>query len=195
MKRLLLLALFIIPLEASAQVLEGFLNIPFKVKQDSVIKVIKQKYNASPSKKSVKDILYFNNISVAGQHANEVIFQFIEEEFYCAYAIFIPEKEPEITTIYNDIKDKINLKYFRAQNDIDSYIYPYEKGDGHMLTALKTGKAKIGTVWMFDQHNKVAPSKISLLMSSDMYVLLGYEDGILSAVAKQKETQKNIKDL
>lgn len=174
--------------------LESCWGIPFGTTRDSIIKMVKKKSGKIPKQTGEKGVLIYENCSFGSSYAKEITLLFVDGLFYGSYVVFKPENTPSIFDLYKQIKGDITEKYFKPQSDVESYKYPYEKGDGHVSTAILTGHATISSIWEFARSEKTRGSgMIVLVAENNGTVGMHYRDGFLSKLAEM-DLSKQMKD-
>lgn len=172
--------------------IDGFYGILFGTSKISSKDIMKKKGWVIDEEST--DYILFKKNRYLGRDAI-LILKFVNNSLYEGVAIFVPDLEAKILDLYNDVKNDVSLKYGLAKS-YELYDYPYEKGDGHYLTAIEVGKAKFSSYW-HEQINGLDTEGniISLKITSNMSVVLVFQDDkrINDVILKQNE--KKIEDL
>lgn len=169
--------------------LSGFWGIPFGSSIEQVKGIMKTKTGTSISEESNSNLLIYNNGTFAGKDVDLIGLYFFKGKFYKSVVSLIPSSEARVFALYRELKDNLTDKYFIPNTDIETYDYPYEKGDGHEITALKLDKASIAAFWNFEN------GEISMVISKSATVSLFYADSELEKQANGVEKEKNNTDL
>lgn len=91
--------------------------------------------------------------------------------------------------LFDRIADAISRKYGEGAR-IERYDYPYEKGDGHWITAFSVGKGHLFTYWKDENDNT-----ITMELDEDFYIKVTYQSSELIDVAIAEQNRKNDADL
>ena len=89
---------------------------------------------------------------------------------------------------YHEAQELLTLRYGPPVGSLELYDPPFKKGDGYAETAIRAGKATIGTLW-----GSTDDDSVGLSIGKDMSVSLHYEPAAWSAEAdrrKKLEAQK-----
>jgi len=108
----------------------------------------------------------------------DMIFKFVDDELFEGIVLFTPDLKSQLIRMYRSISDDVSMKYGKGQ-DYETYDYPYEKGDGHELTAIRLGKAQFTTFWgmkTMEGTDGKEPNTISLEIRPKGYIALTYQD-------------------
>jgi hypothetical protein len=194
MKRLLLFILLFQSIATHSQSLKEFWGVKFGDSKDSAKAKVLMNHNIVPNSKSDGDIILFNAKTFAGEKCEYIAFCFVDNKFYKGVVFLSGDNNEETFDIYDRLKAKLSQKYRSPVKDIESYKYPYEKGDGHRVTAVKLGKASILCQWTISSDG-VLDGYISMMITNDLSVGLQYEDALYSEIAKRKQLTKESKDL
>lgn len=126
-----------------------------------------------------------------------MIFKFVDDELFEGVVLFTPDLESQLIRMYRSISDDVRMKYGKGR-DYETYDYPYEKGDGHELTAIRLGKAQFTTYWGIQSVEGTEgkePNTISLEIDPKGYIALTYQDSERIAKAIAQQNSKKIDDL
>lgn len=157
MRSIILLLFIFLPLTVKAQEkLEGGWGLKFGTSQDSAIHQVKLRLDVSPYKQT-KDMIVYKESKFGSDIAYTIRLLFNEGKLYFILASIIPSSSPQILDDYNRIKQAITEKYFEPTASAESYRYPFERGDGHEITAIRGGYANIGCYWNFPKTESVDP--------------------------------------
>lgn len=187
MRKYFLLMLLVIPIGVFCQQfssITGLLGIEFGSSKEKVIQVMKSRgYSPDPKSKN----LTFDNVKFGAFDKCYVMFSFIENKFYQAGIILPDFLEAKILEQYYKLNTEISIKYGEG-NSYSDFTYPYEKGDGYEVTAIKLGKANYRTYWT-DEIGAIESS-----ISSNMFVIVTYQDNKLIEEAIKKRNLDNSND-
>ena len=174
----------------SQESLDGVWGIKFGTSVDSAKAIANKKTGTAPKISDEGNVLTYSGCTFGSRKAELVKLLFWEKKLYGARIFFFPETDPEILSLYNNIKRDISEKYWSPQVSVESYKYPYEKGDGHELTAIKGGYSTIGSIWYFPESSKAAgKGTILLTVEPKIWIEMQYSDDNLS-----KEIDKKLKE-
>lgn len=196
MKTLVLLILFIAHTNAFAQSLDKFYGFRFGCSSDSVKKAMLLKPGCTfNSENSTSTKLIFEGVKFAGRKTMFIMFSFINNKLHSGNVYIMPELSSEIIELYSKIKDELNEKYYKSEKDFEMYMYPFKKTDGDFETAIKAGKTKIMTFWMFkNPKSETQQNGISIEITNKMYIVIEYQDGVLAGEEIDKIKKKNFSD-
>lgn len=169
--------------------LTGFWGIKFGSSYNEVKSLMNQKqgcvYNPESSSKS----LIYSDGKFAGEKIDFLSLSFHNGKFYKAICILNPFSESTLFTTYESIKQDLSNKYFDPNNEIEEYIYPYKKGDGNELTAIKTDKAAFGSIWNFNNES------ITMLIDNKLRIALFYDNDNVKRVVEELYKKEVVNDL
>ena len=134
--------------------------------------------------------LVVTNQSFAGFSDCSLIWSFTEsDKLFQGKVLTSPDLEAQAMSLYDKITAAISRKYGDGTR-LESYDYPYEKGDGHWQTAFRLGKGHLMTVWKDENDNT-----ITVKLDEDFYIIVTYWDAKLIDVAISEQNNKNDEDL
>lgn len=180
----------------NAQELESVWGLKFGISKDSAKKIVNKKTGKLPEASQVKDVVMYKKCQFGGQDAYLIKLSFYQNKLYGCEVDFIPDKEPQLLSLYRTLQNSITSKWFSPQYDVEDYKYPYKKEneEGERVIAITGGYATIMSVWVFprtaDRNMKGA---ITLNVNSGGYIELLYIDGEISkdAAAQSNNTNSN----
>lgn len=173
----------------SNKTLTGFWGIKFGSSYDEVKSLMNQKQGCVYSAESSTKSLIYSGGKFAGEKIDFLSLSFHNGRFYKAICILNPFSELNIFTTYEAIKQDMSNKYFDPNNEIEEYIYPYKKGDGHEFTAIRTDKAAFGSIWNFDNES------ITMLIDNQLRIALFYDNEKVKRVVDELYKKKAVTDL
>lgn len=172
---------------------ESVWGIKFGTRVDSVKILMAKKTSQLPKISANNEVLTYQDISFGGRTVSVAKLLFFDKALYGVTFYLFPEKDPQILEFYRSIKKEISDKWGEPETDVESYKYPYEKGDGHELTAIKGGYSTIGCVWKFRELS-AENTTILLSIEPDVDIYLSYMYGPIYQKALQKSKEKNSND-
>lgn len=155
MKKGLFLFLFIIlasSVDAQQKPIDGFLGIKFNSTREQVINVAKLKGGISDPATTSKNQLGYKELSIAGRKAFRVTFQFHQNRFYQSFVFYVPDEDPQLYILYNEILKDLNEVYGVSEPQRE-FVSPFKFGDGDEYVAIATGHAKISDTWIDTNTN------------------------------------------
>ncbi|MDR2274302.1 MAG: hypothetical protein LBF27_25565 [Sphingobacterium sp.] len=166
--------------------ISGFYGMDFGASAESCKNIMKSKGWVIKDDNG-KSIIYKTNKFI-GRDA-VICLKFYNNELYEGFAMFIPDLESKVVDLYENISEDISLK-FGEPSSYENYEYPYEKGDGHTVTAIQAGKAEFTSFWGKKINSQNA---ISLEISPNLSVFLTYQDSkrVYSVIKNQNEKKLN----
>lgn len=174
--------------------LNHFFGIKFGLSQDSAFNIMKQKgYETYMTTRNEQSII-FNNCSFAGKKVIGIALLFVDNQFYAGRVIFKPDLDINILKLYYSIQSDINTKYYETTKCAENYMWPYKTRDNNFLTAIRSGKANILSIWEFYKENKTGHTGITLKVTPSLTVELVYQDDNLLDLAIEKRKQENMQD-
>ncbi|HCM35513.1 hypothetical protein [Chryseobacterium sp.] len=174
--------------------INGFLNISFGENKQNVIEKIKEKNGILDSENSNDDSLIFDNLKFAGRDTIFIAFHFVQDKF-CRAMVFVKANlESRTVTLYKQIKEEVNEKYYKTVDDFENYEYPYEQNDGHVETAISLGKANFSSYWAFKNDKNKENDYISAKIDENFNIIIIYENGELMTEFENYKKQKNYED-
>ncbi len=175
------------------QQLEGFLGIKFGTSSEDVKDFMFTKPNCTIDlENSDNNQLFFEGAKFAGREPLFILFKFVDNKFHTACVLIKPKLESQTIDLYNEIKNEVNEKYYKTEEDYETYKYPYEKNDGHTETAIELGKATFSAFWKFNSSSD--ENYIALSITEGLHIKINYQDGSLVQIAVDREKAKNIDD-
>jgi len=197
MKIVCFLTSIILAFSSYSQTLEKFYGFRFGTTVDSVKKGMLSKPGCKIDPESSKDLLIFSGVNFAGRDVLIICFAFVNNKLHTGSVYISPRLESGILDLYNQIRTELNEKYYFSTEFYESYKYPYEKEDGHTITAIKLGKAKFSTYWKFKNpksESEEDQNLISLRITENLSVKIIYQDGVLINEAVDQQKKENYKD-
>ncbi len=174
--------------DSSIRSIDGFWGIKFGSTKTIAKSIMQEKGLTIASEKS--DYIVYTGGRWSGEKIKELYLEFIEGKFYKGIVVIDITNEGFVFSTYNSIKKKIDDKYFNTYRSIEKYDYPFEKGDGHEITAIRSGKANIVSNWKMDND-----TSITVLIPDDLNTTIYYTDLSLERIANNKKLEKESKDL
>lgn len=190
MKTLLLISLMFTGLTLSSQELTGFWGLKFgsSISQAENYMATKPGCVLGPVD-GKDDLLMYKGGTFAGKDIDFIALQFYKGAFYSGVVFLTPATEERAIPIYKELKADLTAKYSAPQKDYENYKYPYEKGDGHELTAIKLEKLKLTSLWFFDN------ASITLSISKDLQPALFYSETKMQTAVSEAAKTKEANDL
>lgn len=188
MKTILLL-LFIPPLISYSQPtskVDGFFGIGFATSIEEVTKTMSIK-NAKIDTKN-EELIIYEGTEFGGRKSVFVSFEFYENKLCGGMAMFNSDLKSGTIPLYNSLVKDITDKYGDGLSK-EEYDYPYEKGDGHTITAISIGSARFNTHWP-----NLEGGSISVIVTKDHNIGIIYKDKLLTFFKEKEEKSKNSKD-
>jgi hypothetical protein len=167
----------------------SFWGIPFGSSSDSVKAIVYRNHKKTLNFTKDKDgFTYSCADCIFAMNEAEIILFGTNEGLYSGYVLIEPKNIVNIISEYTEIKEGIQGKWGKPITDVESYKYPYKKGDGHELYAIKGGYATIGAVWRF-----INSASILVYIKTNKIIIV-YNDGDLSESVKNSIKEKTDKD-
>lgn len=186
MKVLLLLVMFVF-----GDTLTGFWGIPFGSSTETVKKLMIAKGGKFSQKNSTKTFLMFTDVRFAGRTPVAITFGMVNNKMHTARVYYTAEVPNLTLDLYQDIKGELNTRYFVSTADYANFKSPYSEGDGYEISAIKLGAASYSCYWFFTRPGEQDPEVTNVLwleIDTDLYVILGYQDGrLIKTVRKDVE--------
>ncbi|SHG07797.1 hypothetical protein [Pedobacter caeni] len=160
----------------------GVYGIPFGSSQETIISNMKAKgYTRDLTE---KENLTFKKVKFGAFNNCHLVFYMFKNKLFQGLILMIPDLDAKIIDRYEDVVEELSRKYGEGE-PFTKFKYPYEKGDGHELTAIKLGKAEYKTFWAKDEIGI-----ITAYISSNLVVGVKYQDKnlIKEAVAEQNKS-------
>ena len=178
-----------------AQKLDSFWGLKLYMKKDSVVASLKKRIGKIPSDKKDNELIY-EDCAFGSYKATIIKLYFEHDSLFRGYFYLVPESDPKIIDFYNDVKNSLTNKWFPPQKDVESYKYPYKKGDGDEVQAIRGGYATIGAIWVFynSELSEDDNSQITLWLDKSMYLSLYYVDTIITPRLKKKSQIESSSD-
>lgn len=175
------------------QDLTGFMGIPFGTNKAQLKTIIKAKFPASTIETDDEKTLSFNNTSFGGRKAVLLLFGLnSNQDYHTAVVLLEPEFESGVFSLYDDVVSEVTGKYGEPGDVLENYLYPYDKSDkySHGVTALKTGKLDMASLWTFPANDVGSgdDNVIQVKITPRAFVKISYQDGkLINAVVEAKE--------
>lgn len=174
--------------------LDGFWGVKFGSSMANAKKVIFEKKNGKIDNRiSNAESFFVDGANFGGRKAHMMILGFVNDKFHTASVLFMPDLEPKVFELYEQIKKEISDKYGKPQEDFKYFEKPYFFGDGSETQAIRLGKADIASYWVFERPDGFK-NFLVLSISENLRVRLGYQDGKLIKESVEEVKQKNSKD-
>ena len=99
-----------------------------------------------------------------------------------------PADEPftQMKRVYDDVVSECTSRYGRPLDDVESYEFPYDKGDGRGMEALHDHKATIRSTW----HARRSGDRLLVEMDPDVNVVLTYTSTAWSGFQTRQRHRK-----
>lgn len=193
MKKTLLFLTVLLPLFISAQTktVDGFWGIKFGANKQQVIDAIKAKGGTLDVKSTTEKSLVFDNIRFAQRKAYFLIIKFNNNKFYEAIVTFKPD-ESDLINEFETMAKELSNSYGEVEV-YRNFKSPYEEGDGYETQAIRMGKADYAAFWK-TVNAQNDNNYVSLRITKDMLVRLGYQDGTLVKDAIAAQDKKKSED-
>jgi len=174
--------------------LESFLEIPFGASIEEAKQIIKMRSGSEfDEENSNLETLFFNGIRFGGRETIFTMLSFYEDKFSKASVYIKANLEAYTVSLYEEIKDEINSKYFVSTEDYETYKSPYEKNDGYTETAISIGKANFSCYWNF-QNSNAMDDYVSVSINENMNIIISYENGFLIDLLVKERKANDISD-
>lgn len=179
-----------------ANSLDGVFGLRFGCSRESAKQVMLKKADFPIDKiNSRNDCLIYGSGTFAGNEIESLFLYFIDNKLYSVIFFISPDLESNVIRTYNKLQKDLNSKYYKSEDIMETYDYPYESGDGFAEAAIKLGKARFATKWFFENpSNNEIRNFIILGISNTMDVALYFNDGALQKIVTDRENEKNMKD-
>ena len=187
MKLSILTLFLIIPFLSFSQTevdVTGVLGIPFGSPKEKVNEVLIAK---GAKKDLASKAFLYTGVSFGAYKNCMVIFSFINSKLYQALIMLPSDTEGTTLDRYEELNSELAKKYGKGET-FSTFKYPYEKGDGHELTAIKIGKAEYNTYWIKQQGS------LSTYITKDLYIFIKYQDRTLIKEVVKEEDSKNVSE-
>jgi hypothetical protein len=184
-KAFILLCLCVFITVVGADSLTGFWGIPFgsSTYDTEAILVSKGLRNVIRRKDGDGNYLFAAGTSFAGRTA-DITFYFFKNQLYMSFVNFTKDMY-DLFDEYKALKNDLISKYGTPGSDVEEYKYPYKKGDGDEIMAVRMNAASIYSVWNFDSKNAILLTARYDKESDKYQILLSYRYGILYEQKKQ----------
>lgn len=194
------ISILLINITSNAQELTGFMGIPFGTKRDEIKKLFLTKSPNSTIYTDKPGTLTFRDLQFGGRKAYAVVFGLnSEDEFHTAVVLLENNNDYEVFDLYDNVVADINNKYHDRDVDNELWRYPYDKSDkfNHGVTAIKTGKCQLQSMWFFDVNNPLSQDDdnvIAVENTESCTVKISYQNGLMINEVETKNKQKNSQD-
>lgn len=173
-----------------ADTLTGFWGIPFGSSIETTKKAMIGR-GTLDVKESTKEILLYEKVRFAGRTTKWIMIGFVNNKMHTVRIFFKTDVANKSIDLYQAIKRELNEKYFISTSDYVDFKSPYEEGDGYEITAVRTGAADYSCYWFFTRPGEEDPEMQNIIwleLDTELYVILGYQDGrlIKTVTAKSK---------
>jgi hypothetical protein len=188
MKKILLIALFLMPVIGFSQTLkpiDGFLSIKFGSSKADVTAAIKAK--GGTVSKEAPNALVFKGIKLGHLDVFGLTVWFYNDQACQAQFFFKAELEDKTIDFYNDLMSQVSDVYGQGKST-RVFRSTFKDGDGYEITAIEQGDADYSTIWA-DKDNK---HRIVETISPKLYIMLTYMDTVLTdaSFAQDKAKEK-----
>lgn len=196
MRNLILGIVFLLSLQLSAQELSLW-NLKYGMTQKQVISQLEKERGLSApdiidDTDSDEISIYYRDCSFAGEDAEFVELSFYKDQFYLGMVMLEP-KESRLLSTYDSFIDDLSSKYGEPDKNVYDFDYPFQKGDGYDLIAIRNGKSNITCTW--DIPKKMPTSKIGIIITDEAKIVIVYSYSEISNIVIAKEKRKNLEDL
>lgn len=164
--------------------LKSIFDIEFGTSKEAVKEIAEKKNGKIDQEHSSEELLIFDGINYAGYDTDFICFQFVNDKL-ARTTVNISERSDidMLFRIYEDLKNKLNAKYFKTDKVYEFYEQPYDKDDLKALKAqgIESGLVEFSNFWMFGNDS------ICLEISKDLIVKVNFEnDDLISEGTKKK---------
>lgn len=201
MKRLIVfISIILCSVSSYAQELTGFMNIPFGTKREDIKKSFLSKNPNSTIFTDKPGTLTFKDFTFGGRKAFAVVFALnSNDEFHTAVVLLENDNPYNVFDLYDNVVSDINEKYHFKDVDNELWRYPYDKSDkyDHGVTAIKTGKCTLESMWYFDVNDPSThddDNVIAVENTESCTIKITYQNGIMINEVVSKNKEKNSQD-
>lgn len=201
MKKIILFILTIITINVNAQELNGFMGIPFGSSNEEIKKTFLSK---NPTAKIYTDkptTLTFTDFTFGGRKAAAVIFGLTDDSKMHTAVVLLENNNGDdyVFELYDNVVTDINQKYHYSDVTNEIWKYPYDKSDkfNHGVTAVKTGKCVLQSMWYFDVNDPNTHDDDNIIAvenTQSCLVKITYQNGLMISDVENKNKEKNSKD-
>ncbi len=171
-----------------SQELKGPIGLEFGMNKESVTSILKSKQAVLQSSES--DVIIFKALKLGSKQPELGFCKFINDKLFEVVFIFNPKLEAKTQSEFDEISDIIENKYGKPSNSFRNFNGIYKDGDGYEMQAVRTGNATISNYWTNFKNESAISIKL-FPSDNSVFVLLGYQDGILIDEAVKKQNDKN----
>lgn len=189
------LLLLFLPLIAFSQTYpDGAIGVKYSQSKQEVIKILQARGGTIyKAEKPDPNQLIFVNLKYGAYDTDMVILTFSDDKLYQIGIFLKPKHESAAVELYKRVAETLGAKYGPPDQNIEEYLYPYERNDGHVETAISIGKAKFRKVWRFE-YQDVPADLLTMTISDNFDVIVGYVYGRLFSKQYDLEKQKDSHD-
>lgn len=171
---------------------DGAVGLKYGQSYSRVLQILKNR-GGTVSQGSTRELLMMTNIQY-GEYAADAIFLNFHNDSLYRISIFIkPDHESETVDVYESICRNVAHKYGPSTTKVENYKYPYQKGDGHVETAITVGKATLRRYWIFE-YEDVDSDMISVGITDSHNIIIAYSYGRIESKLRQQEKRKQSED-
>lgn len=132
--------------------LKSIFNIEFGSSKDQVHNVAKSKKGNLDNEHSTEEVSIFDGINYAGYDTDFISFQFVKDRLARTTVYLNTSGDIDnCLNYYEDLKNKLNTKYYKTDKVYEIYEEPYHKSDMNAVKeqGFETGLIEFSTYWMF----------------------------------------------
>ncbi len=172
---------------SSSKTLKSFWGIPFGTSLEEV-KKLKPNLINDPSISKERWYCFDCNF---GNYKGMVGLQFNKDNKMCSgFVQIIPEDNELCFEVYDDIVNEISKKYGPRKEEMEKYLYPYDKSNGRKFVTSSIPKSTIQSAWIVKSSvNSDYNVQIGVVITREFKVSLIYDD--LFLIDKVKKTSSD----
>lgn len=172
--------------------LKSIFDIEFGASKETVEKIAENKNGKIDQEHSNEELLIFDGINYAGYGTDFICFQFVNNKL-ARTTVNISERSDidMLFRIYEDLKNKLNAKYFKTEKVYEFYEEPYDKDDLKAVKAqgIENGLIEFSNFWMFGNDS------ICLEISKDLIVKVNFENDDLISEKVENNFNKGLDNM
>lgn len=173
---MILLSVHVLFGQESKSIADGFWGMKFGLSKVECLRIVKAKKNGTIDKRTIaSNLIFIDNPEFAGRKTQYITLEFKNGKLITGNVSFKLHSDAEVFEEYNLIKEELNRKYYKTEQDYRRYKPPSHHVDGLELMALKSGYLKISTHWSVNDENN-RDIQIGMRINEDLYVFLTYWD-------------------
>lgn len=188
--------LFINTAKAQTTTITGFIGIPFGCSKAEAKSKFLEKYPEAKIYTDKPHIFTYTDAKFGGRNTIAITLSFTDDDkFHTAVVCIDTPTDDDVFDLFDEITAEIDAKYRQHDFKNEFWKSPYDESDKdkYGVSAIKLGKCKLQSLWMFDIEGKKDRNMIEVANNEFCNITITYqnEELISEQVARNKVKNSN----